>query len=135
MREFLVILLFFTIFLLIVITIYYVYISINKILKDSYNKIIYNHKNIKKEYKLCSKDCDKGKCNNDEYCGVFDLLNNKCCSFNFQCKNCISSDKKIYTDPQDINKLNNNIIDKVNIKIKEVNKKREEENKRYENGL
>ena len=135
MKGFLIFLLFCAILLLIIIVIYYVYIFINRLLIDRYNKLIYNHKNIRKKYRICPKNCDKGECDKEKYCGVYNLLNNNCCSFGFQCKDCVSNDGKIYSVPADINKYNNSIIDKINKKIKEVNRKREEENIRYENEL
>ena len=48
MKGILIILLFISIFLLISVVIYYVYLFINRLLMDRYNKLIYNHKNIKK---------------------------------------------------------------------------------------
>ena len=123
------------IILLTSVVIYYIYIYVNRLLIDKYNLLIEKHikktdKEVNKKRK-CPDNCNKGLCNKNRYCNIYDLLDNRCCAFDFQCQNCEGKDNKVYQIPEDIYSYNSKLIKDTNKKIREVNKIREEENKKF----
>lgn len=130
-------------FFILLITLCYFFLSLIYLLYI-YHSIYYNKKyreikNLpKKTSDKCIKGCMKGICHRGLGCKDYFPYNEKCCNFNFECKECtdiydnhiykLVDNKDIYETPDEIRVLNkaiqnkNENIRKQNDKIKEINK-------------
>ena len=108
-------------------SVYVVYYYTNSLIQIKYSNLLSN-RNSKNKDTLCPKGCDKGVCRNIGYCSIDNMINSKCCVFNYQCHDCKDGDN-VYKYPKNYTEYKKNNTNLLNEKIKLQNKNINEINK------
>tara|TARA_B100001123_G_scaffold392028_1_gene470839 strand:+ start:1056 stop:1523 length:468 start_codon:yes stop_codon:yes gene_type:complete len=114
-------------FFVLIITLCYFFLSLIYLLytfnTKYYKKKYLNSVNISKDTsKKCIAGCKSGICHRGISCRDYFPYNEKCCNFNFECKECtdiydnhiykLDVNKDVYETPEEIKELNQTIVDK-----------------------